>query len=164
MFGLFGPAADQWEFFLGLRTFFSWGWETCCRRRKAIRVKAVLAKPLAGSALGGSGDDFVLVQWAAEVGDQWIPPLHVHHADDEAWYVLGGTLAFRLGDEAFEAGPGSAVLARKGMPHTYRNAGDVEAEYLLVMPPRIASLIEAIHEPDADVPLLFEAHASELCR
>ena len=124
----------------------------------------MLAEPLAGSTLGGSGDDFVLVQWTAEVGDHWIAPLHVHHEDDEAWYVLRGRLGFLLGDEEFEAGPGSAVLARKGTPHTYRNAGDVEAEYLLVMPPRIAALIDAIHQPGADVPSLFEAHASELCR
>jgi mannose-6-phosphate isomerase-like protein (cupin superfamily) len=123
----------------------------------------VLAKPLAGGTLGGSGDDFVLVQWVAEVGDHWIAPLHIHHEDDEAWYVLSGKLGFRLGDEEFEAGPGSAVLARKGTPHTYRNAADVETEYLLVMPPRIAALIEAIHQPDADVPSLFGAYASEIC-
>ena len=102
-----------------------------------------------------------MVQWKAEVGDHWIAPLHVHHEDDEAWYVLRGRLGFRLGEE-LEAGPGSAVLARRGMPHIYRNAGDDEAEYLLVMTPRIATLIEAIHEPNADVPALFQAHASEL--
>jgi mannose-6-phosphate isomerase-like protein (cupin superfamily) len=112
--------------------------------------------------LGGSDDAFVLVQWTAEVADYWIAPLHVHHEDDEAWYVLRGTLAFRLGDEELEAGAGSAVLARRGTPHTYRNAGAVEAEYLLVMSPRIAALIEAIHQPGADIPALFELHASAL--
>ena len=120
------------------------------------------AEPLTASPLGGSGDDFVLAQWVAEVGGHWIAPLHVHHDDDEAWYVLRGRLGFRLGDEEFEAGPGSAVLARRGTPHAYWNAGDTEAEYVLVMPPRVATLIEAIHEPDADIPALFEAHASEL--
>jgi mannose-6-phosphate isomerase-like protein (cupin superfamily) len=125
-------------------------------------VPGVRAESLRGSALGGSGDDFVLVQWTAEVGDHWIAPLHVHHDDDEAWYVLQGRLGFRLGGEEFEVGPGSAVLARRGTPHTYRNAGDVAAEYLLVMPPRIASLIEAIHQPGVDVRGLFKAHASEI--
>ena len=110
-----------------------------------------------GSRLGGSDDDFVIMQWTAEVGDHWIAPVHVHHEDDEAWYVLRGTLGFRLGDEQLEVGPGSAVLARRGTPHTYRNA-----EYLLVVPPRIASLIDAVHEPGADAPALFRAHASEI--
>jgi len=104
----------------------------------------------------------VLVQWTAEVGDHWIAPLHVHHEHDEAWYVLRGTLGFRLGDEELEAGAGSAVMARRGTPHTYRNAGAEEAEYLLVIPPVIATLIDAIHEPGADVRALFEAHASEI--
>ena len=80
----------------------------------------------------------MIVQWTAKAGDHWIAPLHVHYEDDEAWYVLRGT------------------------PHTWRNAGDVEAEYLLVMPPRIASLIEAIHQPAADVHALFTAHALEI--
>ncbi len=122
----------------------------------------MLIQSLAGDRLGGLGDDFVVVQWTAEVADYWIAPLHVHYEDDEAWYVLRGTLGFRLGTEEVEAGPGSAVMARRGTPHTFRNAGREEAEYLLVMPPRIASLVEAIHEPGADVPALFASHASEV--
>jgi mannose-6-phosphate isomerase-like protein (cupin superfamily) len=109
-----------------------------------------------------AGDDFVIVRWTAEVGDHWIAPLHVHHGDDEAWYVLSGTLGFRLGDEEIEAGAGSAVLARRGTPHTFRNAGPTEATYLLVMTPRIAELIEQIHQPGADVRAVFAAHDSEL--
>jgi mannose-6-phosphate isomerase-like protein (cupin superfamily) len=122
----------------------------------------VFAKPLSGNRLGGSGDDFVLVHWTAEVSDQWIARLHVHHEDDEAWYVLRGKLGFRLGNEELEAGPGSAVFARRGTPHAYRNAGHGKTEYLLVMPPRIASLVDAVHEPGADVRAVFKAHASEL--
>ena len=122
----------------------------------------MLVGPLSGNRLGGSGDDFVIVQWTAEVGDHWIAPLHVHHDDDEAWYVLRGTLRFRLDEDEVDARAGSAVLARRGTPHTYRNGGREEAEYLLVMPPRIASLIDAIHEPGADMAALFRAHASEL--
>jgi mannose-6-phosphate isomerase-like protein (cupin superfamily) len=117
---------------------------------------------LTGKALGSAHNDFVIVRWTAEVGDQWIAPLHVHHEDDEAWYVLSGTLEFRLGDERVVAEPGSAVLAERGVPHTYRNAGDIEAEYLLVMSPRIALLIERIHESAVDVPAAFAAHASSL--
>lgn len=118
--------------------------------------------PLLGSAIGSPGDDFVIVEWSAEVGGHWIAPLHVHDHDDEAWYVLEGTLGFRLGDDEREARPGSAVLARRGTPHTYRNAGVVEARYLLVMTPRIAHLIEEIHRPGADLAAVFAAHESRL--
>ena len=92
----------------------------------------------------------------------WIAPLHIHHEDDEAWYVLSGTLGFRLGDAEIEAHRGAAVLARHGTPHTYWNAGETEAQYLLVMTPRIAELVEQIHQPRADVGAIFASHASEI--
>ena len=110
----------------------------------------------------GAGAGMVAVRWCAEVGDHWIAPLHVHHEDDEAWYVISGALGFRLGDEEVVAGPGTRVVAPRGTPHTYWNASPSESEYLLVMPPRIASLVEAVHEPEADMPAVFRAHASEL--
>jgi mannose-6-phosphate isomerase-like protein (cupin superfamily) len=81
---------------------------------------ANFAPSLTGGQLGGPHSDFVIVEWsdAGESGWDWIAPLHVHHADDEAWYVLDGVLRFRIGDEVFEAGSGSAVLASKGL-HTH---------------------------------------------
>jgi mannose-6-phosphate isomerase-like protein (cupin superfamily) len=112
--------------------------------------------------LGGPGDDFVIVRWTAEVGDHWIAPFHVHDDDDEAWYVLSGRLGFRLGDDEIVAEAGIGVLARRGVAHTYWNAGTTDAEYLLVMTPRIAELIDAIHQPGADVSALFRAHKSEI--
>ena len=120
------------------------------------------AERLLGNAIGSNDDGFVIVEWTAEVGDHWIAPFHVHDQDDEAWYVLEGTLGFRLGDDDVEAGAGSAVLARRGTPHTYRNVGADEARYLLVMAPRIAQLIEAIHRPGADIAAVFAAHESRL--
>ena len=120
------------------------------------------AEALAGRSLGAADGDFVIVEWTAEVGTHWIAPLHLHRGDDEAWYVLEGTLGFRRGDEELEAHAGAGVYVPRGAAHTYWNAGDREARYLLVMTPKIAGLIEAIHEPGADVPALFAAHDSEL--
>jgi mannose-6-phosphate isomerase-like protein (cupin superfamily) len=95
---------------------------------------------------------------------EWIAPLHVHHADDEAWYVLEGTLRFRLAGATFEASAGSAVLAAKGTPHAYGNARKGErARYLLVMTPKIRALVEALHAPGAGgYAEIFRAHDSEL--
>jgi mannose-6-phosphate isomerase-like protein (cupin superfamily) len=121
---------------------------------------------LADRQLGGPGTDFVIVEWtdSGEPGRDWIVPLHVHHLDDEAWYVLEGTLRFKVGDEAFEAGPGSAVLASKGVPHAWGNAKPgYPARYLLIMTPKIQALIEALHEPGArDYAAIFRAYDSEL--
>jgi mannose-6-phosphate isomerase-like protein (cupin superfamily) len=116
--------------------------------------------------LGGPDSDFVIVEWSdsGDSGYEWIAPLHVHHGDDEAWYVLEGVLRFLIGEETFEAGPGSAVLAPKGTPHAYGNARNGErARYLLVMTPRLRALVRALHERGAgDYAAIFRAHDSEL--
>jgi mannose-6-phosphate isomerase-like protein (cupin superfamily) len=121
---------------------------------------------LVGGQLGGPQSDFVIVEWtdSGESEYEWIAPLHVHHADDEAWYVLEGLLRFRLGDEIRELGPRGAVLAPKGTPHAYGNARRGQpARYLLVMTPRIRALVQALHEPGAgDYAAIFSAHDSEL--
>ena len=121
---------------------------------------------LAGGQLGGPASDFVIVEWAdsGESQWEWIAPLHVHHADDEAWYVLEGGLRFRIGDQAFEAGPHAAVFAPKGIPHAYGNTRRGQrTRYLLVMTPKIHALVKALHEPDADdYAAIFRAHDSEL--
>jgi mannose-6-phosphate isomerase-like protein (cupin superfamily) len=126
--------------------------------------------PLQGVRLGDERTGFVMVEWraAADGGDPplLIAPLHVHHEDDEAWYVLEGRLGFRLGDELVEAGAGEAVMARAGTPHTYWNASTGPTRYLLVMAPRILALIDAIHAAsDRSRPALaglFERYRSEL--
>ena len=122
--------------------------------------------PLAGRQLGGPENDFVIVEWtdSGESRYEWIAPLHVHHADDEAWYVLEGVLRFRIGEEIVEAGPRSAVLVPKGTPHAYGNARRGQlARYLLVMTPKIRALVQALHEPESGDPVeVFRAHDSEL--
>lgn len=47
-------------------------------------------------------------------------------------------------------------------PNAYWNASSVEARYLLVMTPKIARLIEAIHEPGDVIPALFAEYDSEI--
>ena len=125
-----------------------------------------LVGPLAGAQLGGPKSDFVIVEWT-DSGDsewEWIAPLHVHHADDEAWYVLEGTLRLRIGDEIHEVGSHSGALAPKGTPHAYGNARRRQAaRYLLVTTPKILALVHALHEPGAgDYAAIFRAYDSEL--
>jgi len=122
------------------------------------------APPLRGGKL--EGEDFVVVEWRAAPdtsAERPIAGLHVHHEDDEAWYVLEGTLGFRVGDEVVEATAGTAVLVPKGTAHSYWNAGDVEARYVLVMSPRTAALVAALHAGTGEsYAEIFRRHASEL--
>jgi mannose-6-phosphate isomerase-like protein (cupin superfamily) len=127
-----------------------------------------LAAPLAGGVLSAEGAALVLAEWTDPGGrtrpTRYIAPLHVHHDDDEAWYVLEGTLRFRLGDEEVEAPAGAAVLAERGTPHTYWNPRPEPARYLLAMTPRIMALIDALHAPGggdaAAIEAVFREHRS----
>ena len=122
--------------------------------------------PTSNQQLGGPESDFVIVEWTDPglTESDWIAPMHVHHEDDEAWYVLEGALRFRLAEETFEVGAGGGVLAPKGTPHAYGNARHGQmARYLLVVTPKLCALIEALHQPGAkDHRRIFRDHDSEL--
>ncbi|HXD58444.1 MAG TPA: cupin domain-containing protein [Thermoleophilaceae bacterium] len=123
--------------------------------------------PLAGNPLAVDGADIVLVEWRAEPGGEdpplYIAPLHLHRSDDEAWYVLEGTLAFILGEERVEVPAGGAAIALRGVPHTFWNPAPVPARYVLAMTPRIKSLIDSLHDGSGRSPEeVFAAHDSEL--
>jgi mannose-6-phosphate isomerase-like protein (cupin superfamily) len=57
------------------------------------------------------------------------PPLHIHHADDEIFWIIEGHLTYRCGDETFPAAPGSYVRIPRGVPHTFVIEGDSNARY-----------------------------------
>lgn len=130
----------------------------------------MIAPQLAGNLLGSETSDFILAEWSDAGGPpgppRWIAPLHTHHDDDEAWYVLEGSLCVRLGDEEVTANAGSGVLVPRGVEHTYWNPGPGPVRYLLCMTPNIYRLIQSIHALTERSPAimaeLFERHRSTL--
>ncbi len=77
--------------------------------------------------------DGTMTGGAVSFGEARLPPrsagpsLHVHSNEDEAAYVIGGTMTFRVGDDIFEAGPGTLVWLPRGVPHTFANLSDAPA-------------------------------------
>jgi mannose-6-phosphate isomerase-like protein (cupin superfamily) len=130
----------------------------------------MIAPPLAGKILGSAKDSFAVAEWQDTGGPpgppRLIAPLHVHHKDDEAWYVLEGTLCVQVGDEQVDLPAGSGVLVPRGTVHSYWNPGRGRTRYLLFMTPTILRLIQAIHElqdrSPAAVAEVFESHDSSL--
>lgn len=86
-----------------------------------------LTRLLAGhAATGGSLGAFE--QRLTAAGN---PPLHVHGAEDEAFYVLEGRVTFEVGERRLEASPGDFVFAPRRVPHRF--AVDSPEARLLVM-------------------------------
>src|SRR5881396_1729803 len=46
-------------------------------------------------------------------------PLHVHHNEDETFYVLEGELTFLVGDERIDVAAGDFLFAPRDIPHAY---------------------------------------------
>lgn len=92
-----------------------------------------------------------LVELVGREGD--MPPLHVHNADDETFYVLEGRLTLFVGDEVIELEDGQAALAPQGVPHIYRVDSEQARWLALGSPAGFEQFVREAGEP---------AQASEL--
>ncbi len=59
-------------------------------------------------------------------------PLHVHHGEAEAFYILEGTVQLTCGDETVTAHAGDFVYTPKDVPHKFVVAGDTPARMLML--------------------------------
>jgi mannose-6-phosphate isomerase-like protein (cupin superfamily) len=107
--------------------------------------------------LSATGTSFSVMEWRGN-GPQC---LHIHHADDEAWHVLEGTLRFRFADGEVDVPAGGTVYVPAGVPHTYRS---IDARYLIVLTPRLVALIEELQAaPDGtDLAAVYRRYQSTL--
>ncbi len=64
-----------------------------------------------------------------------IAPFHIHQREDEAWYVLEGSITYYCGDQTIHAGPGSFVYGPRGVRHGFRVTGDRPVRALTVVTP-----------------------------
>lgn len=65
------------------------------------------------------GSDRVsVIEHSVPAGDS--PPLHIHHTEDEIFYILEGEFRLQIDGQEQRVGPGASVLTPKGIPHTYR--------------------------------------------
>ena len=62
------------------------------------------------------------------------PPLHIHHQEDETFYVLDGEMAIFVGDERFDCRPGDFVFGPKGVPHAFLVRSE-KAQFLVTFTP-----------------------------
>ena len=61
-------------------------------------------------------------------------PLHVHHREDEGFWILEGDLTFEVGDKTIPAGPGDYLFGPRDIPHRYM-VGDTGCRMLFIFTP-----------------------------
>jgi quercetin dioxygenase-like cupin family protein len=103
--------------------------------RRMSRESSVSYMDCLFSVLAGSEQTdgrFGLMEMVAPKGRE--PSRHLHYTDDEGFYVLEGELIFYIGEEIYEAGPGTFVFLPRGIPHSYAFETDVVRMLSIIAP------------------------------
>jgi quercetin dioxygenase-like cupin family protein len=97
------------------------------------------------------------------------PARHLHHGQDEWFYVLEGGYVIEVGGERHEPGPGGSVLAPREVAHAWARVGEGTGRLIAALQP--AGEIEAFFEDLAklgagpgheELSRAFSSHGMEL--
>jgi mannose-6-phosphate isomerase-like protein (cupin superfamily) len=101
--------------------------------------------------------------------DKGGPVRHLHHEQDEWFYVVEGEYVIEFGEERYELGPGDSVLAPRKVAHVWAHVGEGTGRLIAALQP--AGEIEAFFDelatlgssPEREVlRRVFSSHGMEL--
>jgi mannose-6-phosphate isomerase-like protein (cupin superfamily) len=73
--------------------------------------------------------------------------LHVHHFEDEGFYILEGEMTFYVGDETIKARPGSFLFGPKDVPHAFTVDSGPARLLFILSPAGMEGAIREMGEP-----------------
>jgi quercetin dioxygenase-like cupin family protein len=79
-----------------------------------------------------TGGQMTIVEMTEPPGSD--APLHVHHREDEAFWILEGSATFQVGDATIEARAGDYLFGPRDIPHKY-TVGDAGCRMLFICTP-----------------------------
>ena len=112
------------------------------------------------------GRFFIIEQTNSRLGG---PPRHIHHEQEEWFYVLEGEYVIEVGETTYHLRQGDSVLAPRDIPHVWACEGSGNGRILISFQP--AGQMEAFFEestqldtlpPRAELVALFARHGMEL--
>ena len=63
------------------------------------------------------------------------PALHLHHFQDEWFYVLRGEFVVQVGEDTLRLRPGDSALAPRKLPHAFAKVSEEEGQMLILFQP-----------------------------
>jgi quercetin dioxygenase-like cupin family protein len=77
-------------------------------------------------------------------------PLHVHHREDEGFWILDGDVTFHVGDVEIEARAGDFAWGPRDVPHRYTVGPDGCRMLFILTPAGFEGLVRDMSEPAAE--------------
>ncbi len=114
-------------------------WESGEGSRREARGSEMWFKATASTTQGR----FSLMERTLPPGGR-MPPPHSHVGNDEAYFVLGGKVEFRVAGDVFEGSNGTFVLVPAGETHTFGNTGDEPARLLVFHAPALDRVLRGL--------------------
>lgn len=108
--------------------------------------QVLVMEPAEGRAYWLVGDRVTIKLTGAETGGAYSlfdlsvlpgggPPPHLHHREDEAFYVLEGEFEIWSSEGSRRVGPGSFIFGPRGLPHTFKNVGPERGRLQVITSP-----------------------------
>jgi len=73
--------------------------------------------------------------------------LHVHHFEDEGFYILEGEMTFYVGERTIKASPGSYLFGPKDVPHAFSVVSGPARKMFILSPAGMEGGIREMGEP-----------------
>ena len=94
-----------------------------------------------------TGGQFTIVEITEPPGAE--APLHVHHREDEAFWILEGDVTLEVGGTTVQASAGDYAFGPRGIPHRY-TVGERGCRMLFICTPGgFETLVREMSEPAA---------------
>ena len=109
------------------------------------------------TTIKAAGDSVMLTEQTAPRGSG--SPLHVHHNEDEWFYVLEGELTIWVDGELHVVPAGGFVFGPRDIPHTFIVTSDTARFLLVTEPAGFENSMRTLSEPATD--LVIPTRATE---
>jgi mannose-6-phosphate isomerase-like protein (cupin superfamily) len=131
-------------------------------------LRSIIVAPGEGQVVRVPGHPYTYKAKSADTGGAYAlievtitgdgPPQHIHGAEEEAFYVIEGSVNIQVGDDVVLATPGAFVLIPRGTVHTFWNASATPARLLVIVsPPGLEQyLAEVIGDAQIDTPTYID--------
>lgn len=70
---------------------------------------------------------FALIEGVARKGN--VPPPHIHHREDETYYILEGEMTASIGDQTIKGTPGMVIFVPRNVVHSF----EIESEQMRML-------------------------------